>query len=110
VTVASKKHVAIQAMYAKASGSACQGRHEEARQLYAVLEGALAGVGGDARLRAFVRNDLAVMAAIEGRFDEALTGWKAALEIDSGCLVARLNRVSVEAELCLGQPTGDRTS
>src|ERR1700678_1793593 len=78
VTVASKKPVAIQAMYAKASGSTCQGRHDEARQLYAVLEGALAGVGGDARLRAFVRNDLAVMAAIEGRFDEALTGWKAA--------------------------------
>ena len=44
-----------------------------------------------------MRNDLAVIAAMDGRFDEARTGWRAALEIDRDRLVARLNRDLVEA-------------
>ena len=62
---------------------------------------------GDARLRALVQNDLAVMAAMEGRFDEARTGWQTALEIDRDCLLARLNRDLVEAEINRGQGTED---
>ena len=67
----------------------------------------LAGGGSEARLRALVRNDLAALAAIEGRFDEALAGWRAALEIDPDCLMARLNRDLIEAELSFGQMSGD---
>ena len=51
-----------------------------------------AGAEGEFRLRALIRNDLAAIAALEGRFDEALAGWQAALEIDPDCLMARLNR------------------
>ena len=40
----------------------------------------------NARLRALIHNDLAVLAAIEGKFDEARTGWRKALEVDPECL------------------------
>ena len=46
-----------------------------------------------------IRNDLAVLAAIEGKLDEARTGWQEAVEVDPECLLARLNRDLVEAEL-----------
>jgi glycosyltransferase involved in cell wall biosynthesis len=87
--------------YAEACRLPSHGQHDEARRVYMDLDGGLAGAEGDARLRALAQNDLAVVAAMEGRFDEARSGWQAALEIDKDCLVARLNRDLVEAELRL---------
>ena len=83
----------------KRVGWPLRGNIDEARRLYADLEGSLAGAEADRRLRALVQNDLAVMAAMDGRFDEARAGWQTALEIDRDCLVARLNRDLVEAEI-----------
>ena len=88
--------------YAEACELACQGHHEEARRVYADLDAAIAVGDMDSRLRALVQNDLAVMAAMDGRFDEARAGWRTALEIDRDCLVARLNRDLVEAEINRG--------
>ena len=36
---------------------------------------------GNARLRVLIRNDLAVLAAMEAKFNEATEGWWAALEV-----------------------------
>ena len=58
-------------------------------------------------LRALIRNDLAVLAAIEGKFDEARTGWQEAVEVDPDCLLARLNRDLVEAEVSLATVQND---
>ena len=44
---------------------------------------------------------------MEGRLDEALVGWRAAIAIDPECLMARLNRDLIEAELSFGQESGD---
>ena len=52
------------------------------------------------------RSDLAALAATEGRFEEALAGWPAALEIDPDCLMVRLNRDLIEAELSFGHESG----
>jgi hypothetical protein len=56
------------------------------------LEGSHSCVDAGTRVRALVQNDLAVMAAMDGRFDEARTAWQTALKIDRDGLVARLNR------------------
>jgi tetratricopeptide (TPR) repeat protein len=93
--------------YAEACGLAAQGKSDEARQIYAELDAVTAGARSEARVRALIRSDLAAIAAIEGRFDEALAGWRAALEIDPDCLMARLNRDLIEAELSFGQMGGD---
>jgi glycosyltransferase involved in cell wall biosynthesis len=71
-----------------------QGKYDEARQLYSKLESSAAG----GHLGALVRNDLAVLAALDGRYDEARQGWQQALELDQDCLMARLNRDLVHAE------------
>ena len=57
------------------------------------------------RLRILIQNDLAVLAALEGKFDEACQGWRAAIESKGECLPARLNLGLVEAELSLSGPT-----
>src|SRR5271156_1556732 len=93
--------------YAEACGLAAQGRNDEARRIYSELDAVLAGSESEARVRALIRSDLAAIAAIEGRFDDALAGWRAALEIDPDCLVARMNRDLIEAELSFGQMNGD---
>jgi len=80
--------------YWQACKLAEQGKYDEARQLYSKL--AHSAVGGS--LGALVQNDLAVLAALEGRFDEARQGWQQALELDQSCLMARLNRDLVQAE------------
>jgi hypothetical protein len=72
--------------------------YNEARRLYAELEGDLA-TESDGRLRGLIRNDLAVLAPMEGHFDEARQGWSQVLEIDRDCLQARLNDALVAAEL-----------
>ncbi len=41
------------------------------------------GAESDPRLKALVQNDLAAIAAMEGRFGEAREGWQKALEIDT---------------------------
>jgi len=46
-----------------------------------------------------IRNDLAVLDAIEGKFEEAREGWRRALEADGELLLARLNRDLMEAEI-----------
>ena len=53
----------------------------------------------NSRLRILIRNDLAVLDAVEGKFDEAREGWRAAIEGDGACLPARLNLGLVQAEL-----------
>ena len=55
----------------------------------------------NSRLRVLIQNDLAVLAAMEGKLDEACQGWRAAIESNSECLQARLNLCLVEAELSL---------
>jgi glycosyltransferase involved in cell wall biosynthesis len=81
--------------YWQACRLAEQGQYDEARQLYSKL--VRSADGGP--LGALVRNDLAVLATLEGRYDEARQGWEEALELDQGCLMARLNRDLVQAEL-----------
>ena len=57
----------------------------------------------DARLRGLIQNDLAVLDATEGKFDEAREGWRRALEADGELLLARLNRDLLEAEISLAE-------
>jgi putative heme degradation protein len=97
----------VQSSYAEACRLASLGENQEARRIYAALESSLASAKTDGRLRALVRNDLAVMAAMEGRFDEAHAGWQAALAIDHDCLTARLNCDLIEAEAAFRQATED---
>jgi len=51
-----------------------------------------------------IENDLAVLAAMEGKFHDACQGWRAALDSNNGCLPARLNLGLVEAELSWAVP------
>jgi hypothetical protein len=74
--------------YGRACRLAVRGRYDQARRLYA----SLSRQGMESRLQALITSDLASLAAIEGRLDEAREGWLAALELDTGCLPARLNR------------------
>ncbi len=46
-----------------------------------------------------IQNDLAVLRAMEGNFDEAREAWRAVLEVEGACLPARLNLGLIEAEL-----------
>jgi hypothetical protein len=56
-------------------------------------------VNSDARLRALIQNDLAVIAAMQGQLSEASEKWRAVLEVGALCLPARLNLGLVQAEL-----------
>ena len=73
------------------------GKYTEARAVYARLERRTGKP--NSRLRSLIRNDLAVLDAVEGKFDEAREGWRAAIEGDGACLPARLNLGLVQAEL-----------
>ena len=95
------------ARYAEASNLASQGQHDEARRLYADWAAARSHADQDTRPLALIHNDLAVTAAVEGRYDEARTEWQAALEIDPDCLQARLNRDLLDAEMSLSQSAND---
>ncbi len=85
--------------YADACRAAEQGKYEEARRIYARLNQGAAKK--DARLRGLIQNDLAVLDALGGKFDEARQGWQKALEADGDLLLARLNRDLLEAEISL---------
>ena len=93
--------------YAEACGLAGQGKHAQARRIYPELDAALANVDSEVRVRALIRNDLAVLAVADGRFDEARAGWRGALDADPDCLVARLNRDLLEAEISLATMKND---
>ena len=94
---AEKAEGGLPADYWQACRLAQQGRRDEARRLYRELEGEAEEIGSP--LRALIKNDLAVLAALEGQFDEARQGWRQALEIDPRCRLARLNDVLIEAEV-----------
>jgi glycosyltransferase involved in cell wall biosynthesis len=83
--------------YWTACETARGGKYEEARAAYARLGQSAAK--GNVRFRVLIQSDLAVLAAMEGKFDEARDEWRAALGVDGGCLPARLNLGLVEAEL-----------
>jgi tetratricopeptide (TPR) repeat protein len=85
--------------YLEACRLADEGKYEDARRAYAKLKQST--TRSNAWLRGLIRNDLAVLAAIEGKFDEARTGWQEAVEADPERLLARLNRDLVEAEIQL---------
>jgi hypothetical protein len=57
--------------YAKACSLACQGQHDDAWLVYMDLKRAIASWDKGSRLLALIHNDLAVLAAVDGRFDEA---------------------------------------
>ncbi len=92
----------LPAQYREACLLAEQGRYDEARKFY----GGLIDGATEPRLRALVANDLAVLAAIEGRVGEALQGWGKAIDADQTFLPARLNRDLINAELALGRTGG----
>jgi glycosyltransferase involved in cell wall biosynthesis len=86
--------------YWRASRLVEQGQYDEARRLYTELDAAAsAEADADSRMRGLIRNDLAVLAAMEGRLEEARRGWQAALEVDHDCQPARLNDALIAAEL-----------
>jgi len=87
----------LPADYWQACRLAEQGQYDDARRMYVELEGT--ATEANPRLRALVRNDLAALAALEGRFDEARRGWQQAMEVDPGCQLARLNDALIAAEL-----------
>jgi len=55
----------------------------------------------NARLRGLIQNDLALLDAVEGKFDQARAGWRRAIEADGELLLAKLNRDLLEAEISL---------
>src|SRR5271165_1198854 len=92
-----RAEVGLPADYWQACRLAEKGQYDAARRLYGQVDGAV--VETDARLRALIRNDLAALAALEGRFDEARQGWQQAMEVDPGCRLAHLNDALIAAEL-----------
>ena len=89
----------LPASYWKACELARAGQYEKARAAYAKLERSASKAKSDARLRALIQNDLAVIAAMPGQLSEASEKCRAVLEVDACCLQARLNLGLVEAEL-----------
>jgi tetratricopeptide (TPR) repeat protein len=83
--------------YWQACRLAEQGQYEQARRLYGEAE--RLATAAEARLGALIRNDLAVLAALEGRLDEASRGWRELIEVEPGIPIARLNGALVASEL-----------
>jgi hypothetical protein len=86
----------LPADYWEACGLARDGQYAEARAAYARLGRKNAKPGP--RLCTLIQNDLAVLDAMEGKFDAARDGWRAVLTGDGAFLPARLNLGLVEAE------------
>jgi hypothetical protein len=97
----------LPASYRNACELVMDGQYAKARALYARLERS-AGKR-DSRLGVLIQNDLAVIAAMEGKFDEACRGWRTAIKGGSECLPARLNLGLVEAELIRAAPSAGAT-
>ena len=94
---AKKAEGGLPADYSQACRLAEHGQYNEARRLYRELEGESEEIGSP--LRALIKNDLAVLAALEGQFDEARQGWQQALEVDPSFRLAFLNDVLIAAEV-----------
>jgi hypothetical protein len=88
----------LPAGYWKACELAREGRHDDARAAYLRLAREFAR-GTPPRLRALVQNDLAVLDAMPGKFEEACEQWRGVVEADGGCLPARLNFGLIRAEM-----------
>jgi hypothetical protein len=86
--------------YLEACRLAGQGQYDDARRLYAQLA---RRASKNNRLSALIQNDLAVIEAVEGKFDQARERWRAAIETDGQLLLARLNRDFIEAEIHLAE-------
>ena len=70
--------------------------------MYARLERSAAKT--DARVRALIGNDLAVIAAMEGKLADACQSWRSVLVAGNDCPTARLNLGLVQAELTRTAP------
>jgi hypothetical protein len=81
--------------YREAADLAVRGRHDAARTLYEQVEKS----GADARTLALVRNDLAVLRAVDGDAPSALRDLEAALVLDQACEPARLNLTLLQEDL-----------
>jgi glycosyltransferase involved in cell wall biosynthesis len=92
-------HAVLPPRYLEACRLAERGRHDDARKLYSQLARRVSKK--NVRLHALIRNDLAVLDALEGRLDEARVGWHQAVEADGELLAARLNRDLLEAEAAM---------
>ena len=95
-------NIGLPARYREACRLAEEGSYDEARHFY----GGLMDGATEPRLKALVANDLAVLAVMEGRFDDSLQGWEEAIDADETLLPARLNRDLISAELALGRTGG----
>jgi hypothetical protein len=62
--------------YWKACEVARVGQYKQARAAYTKLERSVSKVNSDARLRALIQNDLAVIAAMQGQLSEASEKWR----------------------------------
>jgi glycosyltransferase involved in cell wall biosynthesis len=74
-------------LFKEATRLAERGDLDRARALYQEAE----KTTGDPQKRALIRNDLAVLAAVDGDTEAALGGFEAALDLDRECEAARLN-------------------
>jgi glycosyltransferase involved in cell wall biosynthesis len=81
-------------LYHKAQDFATRGEHNQARAILTSLDTDKAPPS----LRALVKNDLAALAVLTGDRTAALSGFRAALELDPTCGVARANLVALEGE------------
>ncbi len=92
----------LPAHYWEACRLAHDAQYAEARAAYARL--GRKNAKPSPRLCALIQNDLAVIDAMEGKFDGARDAWRAVLAGDCACLPARLNLGLVEAELAWTAP------
>jgi glycosyltransferase involved in cell wall biosynthesis len=91
--------------YVSACRLAEEGRCDEARGAFEKLKRSTAK--SFARVKALVENDLAALLVMEGRLEEAREAWGNVLAADPGCMLAKLNRDFVEAEISLGHAADD---
>ncbi len=87
----------LPAGYWKACELARETRYVDARAAYLRLRAGFR----EARTPGFgpVQNDLAVLDAMQGKFEEACEQWRGVVEADQACLPARLNFGLVRAEM-----------
>src|SRR2546426_4226364 len=81
--------------YEQARELAAEGKHRVARRMYERLLDSVS----DGPLRALIKNDLAVLAAVRADTEFAYHGFRAAVALDRNCEPARLNLALLEADL-----------
>ena len=80
--------------YEQAQQLALAGDVKQSRRVYCRLLRA-----SEAKLAALAHNDLAAIAAVDGRFDEARSGFEAALALDPSCTSAQHNLLLLRGQL-----------